>query len=74
MTTAAAPINPHMMEGAPLAQAILAVTLPQPIRERARQHPNQIALVFSTWKAGGQVWRAAAVAVGGQCECPAYRR
>ena len=35
----------HIIEGAALSHAIPAVTLPQLIRERARQHPDDIALV-----------------------------
>ena len=35
----------HVIEGAALLQAIPAVTLPQLIRERARQHLDDIALV-----------------------------
>ena len=31
--------TPHIIEGAALAHAIPNVTLPQVIRERARQHP-----------------------------------
>ena len=35
----------HVIEGAALLQAIPAITLPQLIRERARQHLGDIALV-----------------------------
>ena len=38
-------ISPHTIEGEPLAQALPNVTLPQLIRERARRHPDDIALV-----------------------------
>ena len=37
--------TPHTIEGAALARAIPNVTLPQLIRERARQHPDDIALI-----------------------------
>ena len=42
MTTAT---RPHIIEGVALAHALPSVTLPQLIRERARQYPNDIALV-----------------------------
>ena len=37
--------TPHIIEGAALARAIPNVTLPQLIRERAGQHPDDIALI-----------------------------